>query len=163
MGGLQRGQNPLQLREPVEGFQGLLVRHGRILGPLYVVVEGVLRPHGGVIQPGGDAVGLLHLAPFVLQNVGLRAVKHPDAPVDDRGRVPLGRASGFDAQELDVLVVRKRVKRPDGVAPAAHAGHEKIREPPFLAEDLPLDLVADYPLKVPHDLRIGVGADDGAD
>src|SRR3712207_8580519 len=50
----------------------LLVGGGDVLRPAAVVQEGVLRPDAGIVEAGGDRVGVEDLPVLVLQQVGDR-------------------------------------------------------------------------------------------
>src|SRR3954468_10993182 len=59
VGGLERGDDPLESRELAERAQGLRIRGGLIGGPAGIPEEGVLGSHPRIVEPGRDRVGLL--------------------------------------------------------------------------------------------------------
>ena len=84
---LQRGDDALLLAENLEGGQRGGVIGGDVGRASRRAQIAVLRPDAGIIQPGGDAVRLDHLAVRVLQQIAQRAVQHARTPADERGRV----------------------------------------------------------------------------
>src|SRR3954451_11988515 len=52
--GLERRDDPLELRHAPEGGDRLVVGHRHVLGPALVAHERVLRPGARVVEPGGD-------------------------------------------------------------------------------------------------------------
>ena len=68
--------NAFQSRKANEGVQSLIIRGVGVFNALVVAQPCVLGSDGGVIQTGGNAVGHLDLAVFILQNVGAGALEH---------------------------------------------------------------------------------------
>ena len=72
---------------------------------------GVLRADAGVVEAGGDRVGLDGLAVLVLEDEGAGAVQHAALPRHDGRGVAAGLdavAAGLEAVDRDVLVVEER-------------------------------------------------------
>ena len=111
-------------------------------------------------------MGLVDLAVFVLQQVGLGAVEHAGAP-GGKGGGMLGGVdaipAGLDAHELDAVVVQEGVERADGVAASANASHHVVGEMPGCVKHLLAGFDPDDALEVAHQHGVGVGADDAAD
>ena len=83
-----------------------------------------------------------------------------------RGVLPDGRqvrARGLHAEHLHLLVVQERREETDGVASAAHARHEVVRQLTRELLELLLRLATDDALEVPDHHRERVRAHDGAD
>jgi len=70
--------------------------------------------------------------------------------VHSRGDPETGR---LDADQPHAPVVAEGVEDPHGVAPAAHAGDDAVRQSPFLPKDLPPRFAADDALEVPDHHR----------
>jgi hypothetical protein len=88
----------------------------------------VLRADAGVVEAGGDAVRLLHLAVLILEEIGAGAVQHAGAAGGEGGGVAAGVdavAGRFDADDADVGVVDERREEADRVAAAADAGDDR--------------------------------------
>ncbi len=114
----------------------------------------MLRAHARIIQPGGDGVDGRDLPVLVLAEVGLHAVEYPEAAGVDRGRCLEGvdpLAGGLAADQLHLLVLDEVIEGPDGVAAAADAGDQHVRDPALLLDGLRPDLLADHGLEVPDD------------
>ena len=80
-----------RLAEQPEALQRLAIGDRDVLRAAGVLVEAVLRPHARIVEPGRDAVRLLHLPELVLQEVRLRSVQHAGASLRQRRRVALRR------------------------------------------------------------------------
>ena len=132
-----------------------------------VAQVGVLGAAAGVVQAGRDRVGLEDLAHLVLQHGRQRSVQHAGAPGDrERRAVAAGLerlAAGLDADERDALVADEGREDPDRVRAAADAGDDAVGQAPLALEDLRARLVADHPLQVAHERRVGRRADGRAD
>ena len=91
----------------------------------------------------------------------------PGAPADGQRRAVAARvdpvAAGLDADQLDLLVGDERGEDPDRVRAAADARDHARRQPALALEHLRARLVADHPLQVAHERRVGRRADDRAD
>src|SRR5690606_1243895 len=119
-----------------------------------------------VVEAGGDAVRLDHLAVVVLEDVAARAVEHAHRARVERGGVPaaLAALAGGPAPEgPDLRVGREPAEEPHRVRAAADARHGRFGELAGAREDLRLGLAADHGLKVTHHGRIRVGTGDRAD
>mmetsp|Transcript_21583 Transcript_21583/g.35860 ORF Transcript_21583/g.35860 Transcript_21583/m.35860 type:complete len:502 (-) Transcript_21583:691-2196(-) len=165
VGGLEGGDQPLGLAQHRERLHGLLVRDGHVLRAPAVLEEGVLGPDARVVQAGGDGVRLRDLPVLVLQQVRAGPVQHPGLPLGQGGGGLAARAlaPGLDAHDLHVLVLQEGVEHADGVAAAAHAGDDVVRQLAGLLDDLAAGLAADDRLEVADDGRERVRPDGGAD
>ena len=166
MGTLQSGDDSLQPGQFGEGFECLVIGGVGVLDPAEVPQPGVLRSHSGVIQAGTDAVGQLHLAKFILQQVGAGALKNSEGATLEAGSVaPCLNSfpSGLHTDHLDVFIVKERVKEPNGIGSAAHTGYQKIGQAAFLLKNLAAGLVPNNPLKVADHQGIRVCAVGGAE
>ncbi len=83
--GLQRRDDALGAGQDMEGGQGLVVGDGDVLGAAAVLEPGMLGPDAGVVEAGGDGVGLDDLAVVVLHQIGAVTVQHP-GPARAQGR-----------------------------------------------------------------------------
>ena len=158
---LQGGDDPLHPAEAVEGAQRLDVGAGDIAGALGVAQRGVLGTDPGVVETGGDRVGLDHLPVGILEEVAVGTVEDARPARLERRRV-LPRldaaAGGLDAEQLHVLVIEEGGEDADGVAPPAHAGDHRVGQRPPPLERLAARLVTDHPLKALDQGRIRVRA-----
>ena len=89
----------------------------------------------------------------VLQQVAQRPVQHPGTPLAQRRRrapapEPLPRRLHPDQRDLPVA--GEGVEHPHRVRAAAHARHNRRREPPLHLEDLAARLAPDHRLEVAH-------------
>lgn len=120
----------------------------------------------GVVETGGDGVGLLDLAILVLQQVRASAVQHarPSGREGTRvlARQPLLTASLY-ANDLHRLVPDEGVEEANGVGPTAHARHDRVRELARLLHELSAGLLANNGLEVTNDGGEGVRSDGGTD
>ena len=127
----------------------------------------VLGAAAGVVQAGRDRVGLEDLAHLVLQHGRQRSVQHAGTPGDgERRAVAAGLerlAAGLDADERDALVAHEGREDADRVGAAADAGDDAVGQATLALEDLRARLVADHPLQVAHERRVGRRADRRAD
>ena len=152
MGRLERGDDPLGVREELERLDHLGVRHGLVAGPPGGREVAVLGTDARVVEPGRDGLGLEDLADLVLEQVALH-------PVDDAGHAP---ADGRAAGRLDPDQLRRRVDEPredpHGVrSPADARGHD-VRRPAEQLLALAARLVTEHPLQLPHQPRVGMGS-----
>ena len=127
VGGFEGGDDALRAGEGDGGFEGVVIRAGDVGGAAGVVEHGVLGADGGVVEAGGDAVGARDLAGVVLEDVAVGSLEDAgEASADglEAGGVLAeggAAASGFDADEADVLVFEELVEGSDGVGAAADA------------------------------------------
>ena len=101
------------------------------------------------------------LSLVVLQDHGAGPVKQAGRTANQGGPVAAAvqsRSAGLDADEPHRLLGNEGVKDADGVAAAADARHHHVGEPAELPPPLPLRLVADDGLEVPHEPREGMGS-----
>ena len=129
--GSSAGMMPSSLAAELEGVERLLVGRRDVVDAADLVQPGVLGADAGIVEAGGDRVGLRDLAVVVLQQVGAVAVQHAGPAAGERGGV-LARskpvAGRLDAVDLDLAVVEEGVEQPDGVRAAADAGDERVRQ-----------------------------------
>src|SRR6476660_5095642 len=159
MARFQRRDDPLGPAETMEALERLVVGNRDVARPADVLEPGMLRADAGVIESSRDRVRLDYLAPFILQDIGARAVENALASRDERGGVRAGIESvsaGFDADQLDALITGKRVKDADRVRAAADAGDHGVREPPDPLEHLPARLPANHRLQISDADRVRV-------
>ena len=126
----------------------------------------MLGSDAGVVESGGDGVGVDHVAHVGLEEHRLRAVEDAEAAAVDGGGVFAGGespAAGLDADELHVGVVDEACEEAHCVRAAADAGDGLVGQPAVLVEALPARLASDDALEVAHHFGIGGGAGDGAD
>ena len=166
MGGLQRGDDPLQLRAELEGVQRLLVRRVHIFHAAELMQPGMLGADAGVIQARADGVAFQDLAELILQQIGAVAMQHARAAPGEARRV-LRRvhamAAGFHAEHPHRGVIQEGVEQPHGVGATADGGHQHIRQAALGLLHLRAGFLADHRLEVAHHHRIGVRAGHGAD
>ncbi len=121
----------------------------------------------GIVEPGGDRVGLEDLPVLVLHDRRVGAVQDAAAAAErERGAVAAGLdpvARGLHADQLDLLVAHERDEDADRVRAAADAGDHARGQPAEPLEDLGARLVADHALEVAHQRRERRGPDGGAD
>mmetsp|Transcript_20706 Transcript_20706/g.65502 ORF Transcript_20706/g.65502 Transcript_20706/m.65502 type:complete len:480 (+) Transcript_20706:426-1865(+) len=166
VGGLERGNDTLELGHELEGVQGLLVAHGVVLAAAHLLEEGVLRADARVVQTGGDRVGLDDLTVVILEEVGEGPVQHAGGAQRQRGGVAVGVdaiARSLHAHEADLLIVDELVEEAHRVGAAAHARHEEVGLAVPLLEALAPRLGADDVVEVANHHGVGVGAGDGAE
>src|SRR2546427_164474 len=84
---LQGRQDALEPGQPRERRERLLVRDRNIQYPAAILQVSVLGAHSRVVEPRGNAVGGLHLAVAVLQQVAEAPMEHAGTPAPERGRV----------------------------------------------------------------------------
>ena len=125
--------------------------------------------HRGVVQSGGDGVGVQGLAFLVLQQIGLGTLEQADLArarseaygvLAGFGAV----AAGLIAVQTHALVVQEGVHDADGVGAAAHAGADGVgMVDAVLAAQLLLGLLADDLLEIADDGRERVRSGHGAE
>ena len=72
-------------------------------------------------------------------------------------------AAGFDADQLHGCILDERMKHPDRVAAAAHAGNHCIGQAALRLENLLARLKPDHAMKIAHHGRIRMSAQRGAE
>ena len=120
----------------------------------------------GVVESGGDRVGVDDIAVGRLEEQGLRAVEDAEAPAVDRRGVFARRKTlpaRLHADELHLRVVEEPGEEADRVRAAAHAGEGLVGEAPELREALATRLPADHALEIAHHVRIRIRARARAD
>src|SRR4051812_16076076 len=123
VGGLQRGDDPLQLGDAAEGGERLLVGRRDVARAARVAQPRVLGAAARVVEAGGDRVRLEDLAVPVLHERGERAVQPPAPPTGGQRRAvaaavePL--AARLDADQRHLAVADERREDPDRVRAAA--------------------------------------------
>jgi hypothetical protein len=106
-------------------------------------------------------VRLDDLAVAVLEHERATAVEDARRPAQDRRRVPTGRhplARSLGDREADRRLADESREQADGVRAAADAGERHVREAPLDLAELGGGLVADAPLEVADDRRVGMRA-----
>ena len=129
----ERGDDALEAAEGVEGGDCLVVVDRRVLGAARVVEEAVFGSDAGVVESGGDRVGVDDIAVGRLEEQGLRAVEDAEAPAVDRRGVFARRKAlpaRLHADELHLRVVEEPGEEADRVRAAAHAGEASIKATP---------------------------------
>src|SRR5579875_800179 len=107
-----------------------------------------------------------HLAVAILQNIAVCAVQHAGRSAGEARRVlaeAVAAASGFNADQPHVVLFQERVKHPDGVRSAAHAGKDRIGQAAFALQNFLARLLADDAMKIAHHHRIRMCAQGGAE
>ena len=166
MGRLQRRDDAFQAAALLERLHGFVVGDRHVLDAADLVQPGVLGADAGVVEAGGDRVGVGDLPVGVLQQVGAVAVQHARGAAGHAGRVLAGVdavAGRIDADDLHARLVEEFVEQADGVGAAADAGDQRIRQAAFVVEHLRAGLAADHRLEVADHGRVGVRAGGGAD
>lgn len=161
VGGFECGDDALDLGEVLESIDGFFIRGVRVFGATGVPEVGVLGSDGGIIEAGGDGVGIEYLAVLVLQDKGAGALENAEAATVEAGRVFAGSeapATGLYADEADGGVIEKGGEYSDGVAPATDARGDEVGQAAFLFEDLAASLDANDAVKVAHHGWVGMGA-----
>ena len=167
MGALERRNDPLQPRGPLEGIERLLVGDGEVAGAALIAQPRVLGPRAGVVQSGGDRVGLEDLAVLVLHDRRVGAVEDPGRAGDGERRAvtagldPLPRR--LDADQTHRLVGDERDEHADRVRTAPDARDHAVGQAPGGLEDLGAGLVADDALQIAHHRGVGRRAHARAD
>ncbi|MNW52150.1 hypothetical protein D3C74_296590 [compost metagenome] len=75
-----------------------------------------------------------HLTKCVLQQITHRALEDAFRPFGHRSSVEFSIdtfAGGFHTYETNLLILDKRIKHPDRIAPAANRSDEHLRQPTF--------------------------------
>ncbi len=154
------------MRQQVERGQRLVVGDALIDRAAAVGQERVLGTDAGIVQAGGHRMGLDDLAVVVTDHVGAVAVQHARAAGGDRGGMAAGSdalAGGFGAVDLHPRIVEEGMEQADGVAAAADAGADRVRQAAVVLEHLRARLAADDGVEVAHHARIRIRAGNGAD
>ena len=167
VGALQGRENSLQPGQVREGVQCLPISHCFIQYATRVLQVSMLGPDPWIIEPGRHAVGGLHLAVRVLEQIAEAAVEHARPPARERGGVPprgepLPRR--LDPHELHVAVVQECGEDPHRVRSAADTRRHRARQAAVALQGLGPRLATDHRLIVAHDagerIRTHHGADD---
>src|SRR5262249_3646076 len=103
VGGLERREDPFRPRQPPARGERFLVRGGGGLGAAGVAQERVLRTGAGVVQAGGDRLGIEDLAVLVGEHGRARAVQDGGAAgTEARG------AAGLHSEQANRVVEEGR-------------------------------------------------------
>ena len=156
--GSSAGMMPSVRGQPAERVERLVVGRADVAGPAGVAQEGVLRADAGVVEAGGDRVGVGDLAVLVGEHGGARAVEDA-GPTGAEARG----ARRLDADELDVRVVDEAGEHADRVRAAADARDDGVRQAALGLEDLRARLAPDHRLELADDLRVRRRPDARAD
>src|SRR5947199_368028 len=111
-------------------------------------------------------MGFPDLPSVVLKHIALTSMEYTDIAAQDGSRMLAGpkSASGcLNAEHSYFWISNEGIKQPHGVASAADASDEIIRQPSLLLENLPTCFLSDHRLKVTHHHRIGMRAGYGTD
>ena len=79
----------------------------------------MFRADTGIVQPGGNRVGVDDLAVIILQQIGAVAVQDAGAAALEAGGVLVGvqaQPGGLDADQADILVIDEGVEQACGPA-----------------------------------------------
>src|SRR5260221_13139199 len=129
MGGLQRRDDALKLAAKLKRRHSLVVGRREESHPAQVVEPGMFRADAGIVEAGGDRMGLLDLSVVVHQQVRAIAVEPARPAARNGGRMLAAlkaKPGGLDAVDLDRAVVEERIEQPHGVGAAADAGDQGI-------------------------------------
>ena len=105
--------------------------HRGIFGAMLVGEPGVLRADGRIVEAGGNGMRRGNLAVFILQDVGVGALKNAGARAGEslmRGEArrvftqSIAAAAGFDADHFHVGIFQEIIEQSDGIGAAANAG-----------------------------------------
>src|SRR6202030_717854 len=111
-----------------------------------LVQPGVLGADSGVVETGGNRMGVADLPGLALPQVGTVAVQHARRAAGQGGAVQPGLdavAAGLDADHSDSRFVEKRMEEPHRVRAATDAGDESVGQPAFALFELHPRLVPD--------------------
>src|SRR5215472_7895922 len=121
----------------------------------------MLRSNTWIIEAGGDAVRLDHLAVLILQEIGERAMQYPRASGHQSRGMFTARdpaASGLYPNQPDRLIRGERREQTYRIAASSHTGHCEIRQTSKRFETLRTGFTPYYRLKISHHSWIGVRA-----
>src|ERR1039457_3545198 len=119
-------QNALALGAFGERIQRLLVGRRFVRDPPALHEKSVFRTDTRIIESGGYRMRFAYLAKGVLQNQRIAPLQHARGTERQGGRIVAetgAAAARFHAEQLHPAVVEKRMKQPDRVGSAAHAGN----------------------------------------
>ncbi len=91
-------------------------------------------------------MGERNLPVLVLQQIAVSALQHAGGAAAKARRVLaecVAAAAGLHADQVRRQVRNERVKEADGIAAAAHAGDERIRQTAFRFQNLTAGFIAD--------------------
>ena len=166
MGRLQGRDDAFRARTQLEGGQRLYIRDSDIFHAARLMEPGVLGSDAGIVEARGNRVRVLDLTIRILQQIGSVAVQNAGAAGGKGSGVFASfnaLACRLDTDQPHIPIIEERIKQSDRIGTAADARHEAIRDSSLGFHDLLASLPTDHRLEVPHHLRIGVGAGDGAD
>src|SRR5439155_18128255 len=123
-----------------------------------VAEERVLRSDAGVVEPCRYRVRVEDLPVLVGEERRTRSVEDAGPPRPE-ARGP----GGLDPYEPNVRVVDEAGEHPDRIRAAADTGHDGVGQPPLRLQDLGTRLAPDHRLQLPHDRRVRMRSDAGAD
>src|SRR5689334_15558467 len=112
-----------------------------------------------VVKASRDRMTFLDLPVIVLEQIGTVAVQYARRAGRDRGTVLVALqalAAGFNADNLDVLIIEERMKDADRIRAAADGSNDEIRQTAFGLKDLLLGFRADDGLEIADHFRIGM-------
>ncbi len=167
MGRFERGNQTFGARQGHERLQAGRVVDGVILGAAQILEIGMLRPHAGVVESGGDGIHRIGLALLhYLQQIGTKAVQRAGLAVGERGRMLAGLATdarGLYAHQTHARIIDEAGKNTHRVRSTAHAGRDHIGQLARLLRKLLARFAANDRLELGHHHREGVRTDHRAD
>src|SRR5207249_6940245 len=107
-----------------------------------------------------------NLPVFILEDVRKRSVKHARPPARKSSRVITecgSTTAGFNTHHANLFLADEVIEQSDGVASAAHAGYEYVRQPAFLLENLRARFSADDRLELSNHHRVRMRTKDRAE
>src|SRR3989304_9749837 len=123
----------------------------------------MLRSDCRVIQTGRYAVGREYLAVSILKHIGACSMENSYSTSLESCRMPScinALPSSLDSYELNLFVAEELMEDSNGIAPAANAGDDAIRQAAFFFHYLFLCLHAYNALKVSHHHRVWMRSED---
>src|SRR6516162_386133 len=106
-------------------------------------------------------MGELNLSIFVRQEISLRALQHAKATRLKTGSMfsrSNSASTGLDTDHPNARIMEKGIEKSDGVASAANACYQQIRQTLFLLENLAASLFTDYSVQITHHHWVGMRA-----
>ena len=140
MGALKCWNNTLGAAQLMKSSKSLVICHRHILSTARIFQPAMLRPYARIIKARGDGMGCRYLPLLVLQKITLSAMKNALPACAQRcrmGPVADAMSCGFNANHGNIFVPDEGIKKPHGIAAAADAGQQIIRQAFFLLQELP--------------------------
>lgn len=92
-------------------------------------------------------------------------MQNPGTAAGQAGRMFAGgnaQTAGLDSEQAYRRIGNKRMEEADCIRAATNAGHHGIRQASGFSQNLLPGFLADNPLKIPYQFRVGVRAGGGA-